>query len=192
MVTPSTKITDKEELPKAQGLLILLVSYIIICFSGLFGSPGSISKALLYGLPFLCISYILAKTRLYKTGGVLAIFTTFFIVAVIVIRIDLESKFSYLSLSWITITVFMATIFLKFRYVLVITAIQLLFSIGLSMLTSNISTPVFISWSVLNGFFIIINLSTRWIIEKQHRLLIEQNSILEKMVHRSESQFHRA
>ncbi|MDC7227007.1 MAG: histidine kinase dimerization/phosphoacceptor domain -containing protein [Spirochaetales bacterium] len=182
LIYPNISSNSSLEYDKVKGLLLFLLLYTIICTIGIFHSPPGITEVLTIGSPIFFISYLIAKLRNFKIGGLMSIFGTLLVCYLVVFKYDVTGKNSMTALVWITVTIFIASLFLKLKQVIIYTILQITFASLLFIFSTNITKDIFISWFIINIFFIITNLFTRFILDKRQQELENNNAILEKKV----------
>gem|GEM_PF-5088625 len=182
LVRPSPLITDPEQVVKIKALLFFTLAFIASLTIGIIKSPAFVRPALLVALPIVFTSYFIARTTHFKIAGLMSVFSTFLICFLLIFILDTESYYRHTALIWLTLTVFMGSLWMTFRSVIYLTIIQIIFAVFVAVFGKNMDLNIFTSWMPLNVFFALINLSTRWVLE-QHHLVIHQNAIdLELMV----------
>lgn len=182
LVRPSPLITDPEELVRVKALLFFTLAFIMNLGVGIIKTPAFVRPALLVAFPVVVLSYFLARTTRYRIAGFMSISATFIICFLLIYILDTESYYRHTALIWITVTVFMGSIWMSFRGVIYLTIFQVIFSIFVAVFGKNMELSIFASWMPLNIFFCIINLSTRWVLEQYHFVVRENANALEKAV----------
>ncbi len=149
---------------------------------GILKTPGFVRPALLVAYPIVVLSNFIAKTKYYKIAGIMSISATFIICFLLIFILETESYYRHTALIWLTVTVFMGSIWMTFQNTIYLTVIQLIFAIFVAIFGKNMDLSIFASWMPLNIFFCIINLSTRWVLEQYH-IVVKDNAVnLERVV----------
>ncbi len=168
-----------------QGVTILLSIYIILILTyiaGVFKAPAQVVKPLLICLPVLLAGYIITRNINHKVGGLILIGTLYITSSLIIFVFDTDGIFNYLSFAWVLTTVFIATLFLNTKQVVVLTILENVFIIFIFVFTAYVTVVQFTSWYFFNIFFCLVNIAIRIIIDYYRNELEQQNQNLEDKV----------
>jgi len=169
-------------LQNVTSLLHTNMIFIFICSIGIVFTPFYIKTALGIGLPFLILGYFISKNINYKAGGFLSIAVIYLICSIIILEIDKIGYFSYLPFCWITITIFIAIIFLSGKQIFIISILPYGVALLLFFLSENITFSRLTPWFIFNLFFAVVCISTKEILLNYRNQLEIQNEKLEQIV----------
>lgn len=178
-VRPSNTITDELEYVKVKGNLFFLLTYILICGLGILNVPSTVKPALLFGTPLLFIGYIFARTRLYKLSGIISIAAIFLMCLIFMRSAESGNHHAFMALTWMTFTIFIASSFFSLKQVIMFSIFQYSYVTILSLFSAKIDLGIFMSWIILNTFFTIANIFTRYFLDRHQIELVKKNQNLE-------------
>ncbi len=176
------KYDTKIDVQNIKGLLIVYLILILTFNTGIFHAPVQVQLPLEIGLPVLLSGYLITRNINYRIGGLIIIGILYLIAVLIIFIFDRDNSFNYLSFTWILVTVFIGTLFLNTKQLIVLTVFENLFIAAIAWISPNINLVMYISWSFFNVFFCLVNISIRIVIDDNRKQLIFQKDNLEKEV----------
>lgn len=182
LVAPSSRISDGSEKLRSKALSVTLVVFVLLMFAGFLNGPAGVREFLGVILPGVFISYLIGRSRHYKIGGYTALFCIYLLVGLVLFNSDGVEHLYFISLAWMTLSLFFAGIWMTIHQVLIFTLLQIVLSIVLYRIYPYHVSVVFRGWFAHNLFFAVINISSQWILTKYQRALIDEKNLLKETV----------
>ncbi len=160
------------------ALFLFMVNFL----AGALAAPGEERRYMAWIAPFMVLAFLLSRTRLYKAGGILALASTFVLILFILTGIGVRDISTVLPLTYFTATIFMVSIWVKFRWLVLLSAAQTILVVAATVGTPGAHEVILTGWLPLNLLVLGLILMSRLLQDRYETRLRQYRENLEAQV----------
>ncbi len=173
---------DSDEAVKRRLASVALFISMMNILMGALMSPGAERRYMGWIAPLMVLAFILSRTRFYLFGAALSLTSTFGLMTLFLLFIGVQDMGIIIPLTYFTATVFMASFWLGFRWLVLLAAGQTALVVSVVGSAPSASDIIFKGWMPLNLFVVALILMSRWIQDQNERRLRVYREHLEELV----------